>query len=162
MSIHMRMDGVAGDSSDSNHKGWIDVIQLTWGAGRRITAHASTQNDRESANAELSELTFTRHMDSATPQLFVESCCGRGKTVTIELTRTGTGSGAEPYARYVLHNALLSNYRMAAWSEDPDRPMEKLKISFSKLEVAYMPHDEDNNLLPRIAVAFDKSTNERA
>lgn len=162
MSIHMHMDGVAGESSDSNHEGWIDVIQLAWGVGRRISAHASTQKDRESANAEIGELTFTRHMDSATPQLFIESCCGRGKTVTIELTRTGRGRGAEAYARYILHNALLSNYRMAAWSEDVERPLEKLKISFSKLEVAYMPHDDDNNLLPKIAVAFDTRTNERA
>ncbi|MDN3518506.1 type VI secretion system tube protein Hcp [Aquisalimonas lutea] len=161
MSIHLHIDGLRGDSADARHQGDIDVIQLAWGCRRRITARASTRYDRESASAELQKLTFTKHMDRATPLLFIESCCGRGRTMTLELCRTGTGSGSEPYARYTLHHALLSDYHMAGWSEDEERPLEKIKISFSKLEVAYMPHDDDNNPLPPIVVGFDARTNER-
>lgn len=161
MSIHLRIDGVQGESSDLDHRGWIDILQLAWGSRRRITSATSTRHDRESANAEITDLTFTKHMDSSTPKLFTESCCGRGKTMVIELTRTGTGRGSDVYARYTLHNALLRDYQVAAWSQDDEKPLEKIKISFSKMELAYMPQDEDNQPMAQIAVGFDATTNER-
>lgn len=162
MSIHLNIDGIKGESSDKAHRGWIDIIQLSFGSGRKITSNTSTQNDRESANAEISDLTFTKHVDSATPKLFLETCCGRGQTMTIELTRTGSGVGSDTYMRYILHNALLRDYCLAGWSQDDERAIEKIKLSFQKLEVCYIPHDEDNKPLAQIAVGFDTTTNEIA
>ncbi|KAB7624144.1 type VI secretion system tube protein Hcp [Alkalilimnicola sp. S0819] len=74
MSIFMDYEGLNGESADINHKRWIDVEHLHWGVSRKITSNTSTRNDRESANAELANLTVTRRMDCATPGLFLESC----------------------------------------------------------------------------------------
>src|SRR5690625_4404582 len=159
MSIFVNYDGIKGESSDSNHKGWMDVDSISWGVVRRITTEASTQNDRESANAEISELTLTRRMDSATPSLFTEACCGTGKDVVIHLTKTGTGSGADVYMEYTLKNALISNYQVTANSQDNARPTEVLTISFVDVEVKYTPYDEDGKAQASIAVGFDTATN---
>jgi len=159
MSIFVNYDGIKGESSDSNHKGWMDVDSISWGVVRRITTEASTQNDRESANAEISELTLTRRMDSATPSLFIEACCGTGKDVVIHLTKTGTGSGSDVYMEYTLKNALISSYNVNAISQDTGRPSETIVISFVDLEVKYTPYDDDGNAEAAIAVGFDTSTN---
>lgn len=159
MSIFMNYDGVKGESSDKNHKDWMDIDHISWGTHRNITSHTSTRNDRESANAEITDLQVSRRMDSATPQLFIESCCGKGKDVKIHLTKTGTGSGSDVFMEYTLKNALISNYQVSATGQDEKRPTETLTISFVDVEVKYTPYDEDGNADASIAVGYDTATN---
>jgi len=162
MSIFLHIPGITGESSDPNHQGWIDVRNFSWGVGRDINSHTSTQGDRESSNATISDLTLKKFMDKSTAQLFIESCCGGGKTIKFHLSKTGQGSGADSFIEYTLHNALVSDYKVAAFNDDTDRPIEKVKISFVKLEIRYIPYDEDGNAEAALAVAFDTAKNMKA
>ena len=159
MSIFMQYDGIVGESSDSGHKSWMDVESISWGVGRQINSPTSTQGDRESSNAVISDLQVTRFMDSATPKLFIESCCGTGKQVKIHLTKTGTGGGADVFMEYTLKNALISDYSVSAGSQDNHRPSETVTISFVDVEVKYTPYDEDGTAQAAIAVGYDTATN---
>jgi len=159
MSIFVNYDGIKGEASDPSHEKWMDVETISWGVGRNINSSTSTQGDRESANAVISDLKITRFMDSATPKLFIESCCGTGKDVVIHLSKTGKGSGSDVYMEYTLKNALISDYSVAAASQATDRPKETLTISFVDAEVKYTPYDEDGNAEAAIAVGFDTATN---
>lgn len=159
MSIHLFVDGIQGESSDVNHVGWMDVQSIRWGTRRRITSNTSTRNDRESANAEISDLLIVRHMDSATPRLVIEACCGRGKTVKVRLTKTGAGQGADVYSEYTLSNALVSSYSVRARGKSSARPVEVLTFSFTRMEMRYLPYDQNGLASAPIAKGFDTSTN---
>lgn len=159
MSIFVNYEGITGESSDSGHAGWMDVESISWGVGRQITSNSSTAGDRESSNAVISDLQIVRQMDSATPKIFIESCCGVGKEVVINLSKTGTGSGADVYMEYTLKNALISDYSVDAAAQDTSRPTETITISFVDVEVKYTPYDEDGNAEGAIAVGFDTATN---
>lgn len=159
MSVFVNYEGIKGESSDSGHKGWMDVEAVSWGVGRQITSNSSTQGDRESSNAVISDLHVTRYMDSSTPKLFIESCCGTGKEVKIHLTKTGTGSGSDVYMEYTLKNALISSYSVNAVGQDNNRPTETFTITFVDVEVKYTPYDEDGNAEAAIAVGFDTASN---
>ena len=98
-------------------------------------------------------------MDKATPKLFIESCCGTGKTIKVAFTKTGTGSGTLPYMEYTLHNALISHYEVTALSQSDARPREELTISFVDIDVKYTPYDEDGNPEAPIALGFNSATN---
>lgn len=159
MSIFVNYEGINGESSDSGHSGWMDVESIAWGVGRQITSNSSTAGDRESSNAVISDLQIVRYMDTATPKVFIESCCGTGKTVKIHLSKTGTGSGSDVYMEYTLKNALISNYTVDASSQSNSRPTETITISFVDVEVKYTPYDEDGNAEAAIAVGFDTASN---
>lgn len=161
MSIFVNYDGIKGESSDTGHKDWMDVDSIGWQVGRKISSNTSTRGDRESSNATITDLLIVRHLDSATPKLFIESCCGTGKDVTIHLTKTGKGSGTDVYMEYKLKNALISHYQVEAESQDVERPVEKLTISFVDVEVKYTPYDEDGNAESPISVGFNTATNTR-
>lgn len=161
MSIFVNYEGIKGESSDSGHKSWMDVEAVAWGVGRHINSSTATQGDRESSNAVISDLQITRAMDSATPKLFLESCCGTGKEVKIHLSKTGTGSGADVYMEYTLKNALISSYSVNAVGQDTARPTETLTISFVDVEVKYTPYDENGNAEAAIAVGYDTATNKK-
>lgn len=159
MSVFVKYEGIKGESSDSGHEGWMDVESISWGVGRQINSNSSTQGDRESSNAVISDLQVTRFMDSATPKVFIESCCGTGKEVKIHLTKTGKGSGSDVFMEYTLKNALISNYTVSAHTQENNRPTETITISFVDVEVKYTPYDEDGNAEAAIAVGFDTATN---
>ena len=159
MSIFLNYEGIKGESSDSGHKDWIDVKSWQWGTERNITSATSTQGDRESSNAVVRDLRISKYMDSASPKIFLESCCGTGKTVKLHLTKTGKGSGADVFMEYTLKNALISFYDVRGSEYDTHRPIEEIHISFVDLEVKYTPYNEDGNAEAAIAVGFDTATN---
>ena len=159
MSIFINYDGIKGECSDENHKEWQDVDSISWEVNRQITSNTSTQGDRESSNATVSSVYIKKYMDKVTPKNFIEACCGTGKKVIIRLTKTGTGSGADVFMEYILSNALISYYQVEAKSQDDERPVEKMEISFTDIEVKYTPYDEDGCPLVQHAVAFDIATN---
>lgn len=159
MAILLHREGIKGEASDKNHKDWMNVVSWTWGAKRSVTSSTSTQGDRESSNAVISDLKISKYMDSATPKLFLESVCGTGKDVILRLTKTGKGEGGDVYMEYVLKNAIISEYTVGGHEEDIDRPTENITISFVEVEVKYTPYDEDGNATAPIAVGFDTASN---
>ena len=114
MSIFVNHPKFKGEASDKNHKDFLDVDIIKWGVSRAITSSTSTQGDRESSNATISDLTLYRYMDKASPYVFIHSCCGAGNDVEIFLTKTGAGQGSEDYMVYKLKNALISHYSIQA------------------------------------------------
>jgi len=160
VSIFLRIPGISGEVSDASHGQWIDGDTLQWQNHRRITSATGTQGDRESANTEFSELQILRRMDAATPYLFIETCCGTGKTINIHLCKTGTGTAANVFMAYTLHHALLSDYRVINSGFGNNRPIERLSISFSGMETKYTPYDQNGDAMSPIAVGFDITTTE--
>ena len=159
MSIFMQVPGVTGETSDKNHKGCIDIIEMKFGVGRKITSATSTRGDRESSNATISNLRFMKFMDKTTPYLFIKSCCGTGQTIKIYCTKTGTGDGAEAFVEYTLENALFSKMNTQATNDNGFRPIEEYEISFTKLTTKYTPYDEDGKAVAPHVVGFDTATN---
>ncbi len=159
MSAFLHIDGVPGEVSDTNYSGWLDIQKWQWGVSRAITSSTSTQGDRESSNATITDLKITRHMDKATAKLFIEACCGTGKMIKLVQTKTGTGTGADTFIEYTLKNALISQYNVVASNKAGTRPKEELTISFVDIEVKYTPYDEDGNAQAPIAVGFNTATN---
>lgn len=159
MSIFLNYEGIKGESSDSNHKDWIDITAWKFDVQRAITSATSTQGDRESSNATIGDILLSKHTDSATPKLFIESCCGTGKNATLHLTKTGAGSGADVYMEINLKNALISNYAVSGNDKSAKRPQEAIALSFVDIEIKYIQYDEDGNAMAPVAVGFDTATN---
>lgn len=161
MSIFLKWAGIEGEVSDPSHQGWLDIDDLSWGVQRAITSAPSTRKDRESANAEITDLTITRRMDKASPSLFMAACCGKGQELTLHLTKTGSGQGSDVFMAYTLSNALVRHYRIKARRQGQTRPLEQIIVSFEAIEAKYTPYDDDGIAEAPIAVGFDTSTNEK-
>lgn len=159
MPIFMHAEGIRGAAQDNQHRGWIKLESIEWGVQRQLRAPASTRGGRESSNTEISELVFTKTMDRCSPQIFIEACCGWGREIILEVTQSGQGAGTNPYMRYVLKNALISSYSLDATAQDISRPLERVTLSFTGLEVRYTPYDQDGKALAPISVSFDAASN---
>ena len=159
MSMFLQHPAIKGATSDKNHAGCIDILDVEFGVSRRITASTSTQGDRESSNATISDLKITKWKNRSSPYLFIETCCGTGKELKIYMTKTGAGDGSEVFMEYTLKNALLSQMDTEAMKYGNVRPVEIIKISFTSMTVKYVQYDEDGNMVAPQVVGFDTKAN---
>ncbi len=162
MAMHLFIPGIKGESTDPDHKDWIDIESFSWGVNRTLNSNSSTKGDREVGNAQISDLHIVRNMDSSTSKLFLDACCGKGKEIKLELTKTGTGSGSETYMKYVFTNAVISNYTVNGTSSDTSHPTETITIAFIKVDMSYNTHDDDGVQCSSESVGFCTATNSKS
>ncbi|MEX0731185.1 MAG: type VI secretion system tube protein Hcp [Aquisalimonadaceae bacterium] len=164
MSIFMKYGHLRGESADAGHVGWVDVDEVYFhGVKRRISSNSGTRFDRESAVTEIRDITLIRYMDQASPGIFLESCCGDGKDLTLHYGKTtSTGSGNDLFLEQVLEHAVIADYKVYSSIYSRRRPSEKLTISFTGLLLRYIPHGDDGTPLSPLAVSYSTRTNTTA
>ncbi|MBI3900019.1 MAG: type VI secretion system tube protein Hcp [Gammaproteobacteria bacterium] len=154
-----KLENVQGESADKGHEKWLDLEFWRFSTRRKITSATSTRGDRESSNTVITDLYITRRMDSATPRLFMESCCGTGQTVILHQSKTGVGTGSEVFLEYTLKNSLIRSYSVGGTCFDRRRPIEHIYISFVEIVSKYVQYDEDNKAMSPVIVGFDTARN---
>lgn len=155
MAIYVNYDGIPGEATEGGHEKWIQVDSVQWGVGRSIhTGHGHAAN-RESSEANVSEVVFTKHMDASSPKIFTESVIGKGgKTVKIDFVTTS--GETETYLQYTLTHALVSGYSV---SSGGDRPSESVSLNFTKIEMKLITHDQTGKANAPVTVGFDMAKN---
>ena len=158
MPIYLQMDGCPGDATHETHQAWMDIETLHWNVARNMNTQAGSTANREASEPTVSEVVVTKVTDSSSTKLFAEACTGRtGKTVTIHLVTTG--NPGDTYVEYILTNTLVSNYSV---DTSGDRPVETIRLNFTKMEVKYIPHDENHSPLSPMIASYDLSTTRAA
>lgn len=80
-NIYIYIDGIEGESNDSKHAKWIDVLDFSHGAthnGTEATSYVSSRGTFE-------PFVFVHEIDKATPKL-QESCMKGNRIPTVELS----------------------------------------------------------------------------
>lgn len=124
--IFMEIDGIAGESSDGNHTGWVDVDSLThgvmWGGGQ--SAH--------------SPVTVTYTMDKTAPIMNMYACTQNTiDYVVIELTQPGDTS--KMVYRVRMENVTVSG---TSTSTQTNGALEvALSFDFDRIRWSYQEYD---------------------
>jgi len=124
--MYLRLDGVTGSVTDTNHGGWLALYSLQQGVGRAIGS-ASEGGGRQASSPSFSEFTVTKQLDSGSPQLALLAAGGGGDTINsgaIDLVQLASGQAR--YLRINLTNILISGYSV---SSGGDVPFESLSLA---------------------------------
>lgn len=76
---YMQIDGIKGESIDDRHKGWIEISRVTWNVSQPRASSVSTAGGHTTGRADLSEFSFRKIADIASPLLL--QTCAMGKTI---------------------------------------------------------------------------------
>ena len=121
----LKLEGVDGESTDSKHKGWIDVESYSFG----VSSTASGAGGG-AGKAKFGDFTFAKTIDKSSPVLMLEAATGKHfKSAEIVLVRSGT-----EIIKWKLTDVLISSYQNSGAS---DAPMEQISLNFAKIEVEY-------------------------
>lgn len=98
-NIFIKVDGIAGESKDSAHQGWMDVNAYSWGASRGV-------GPGDVAMVNYRNLVVHCSVDKGTPAMLLRASNGN-KIKTVELSACKAGGTQIEYYRVTLENVLI-------------------------------------------------------
>lgn len=158
----LKIDGIPGESTDAEHKGWIEVFDFSNGITQPASTVASTAGGGTTGRASFDQLSISKFIDSSTPRLSAACSDGRHiKEVILELYRDG-GSKPVKYMEYKITNCIISSVQVEGGQNQPVLPVEDVSFSFGRIELAYIQQDRTSGrTLGMIAAGWDLERNRR-
>jgi type VI secretion system secreted protein Hcp len=154
-NIHIKLDGVAGESVDSRHAGEIEVQSWSWGVSS--AGSVATGAGSGAGKATFNDLTFVHRVDRATPKLW--ELCATGKHVKDAklASRKAGGPAGQDYLVITLKDVVVTSVSTSQ-SEGGGAPVEFVGLRFSKVDLEYKPQKPDGSLGAGIHFKFDLKT----
>jgi type VI secretion system secreted protein Hcp len=127
---------IKGESQIDGHAEWINVESFGWGASLPIITEMG-KGERRFGRPVVTDATFTRNMDKASPELMHQLLLGENlKKAEIHFVESGGSDGkGHVYMKIELHDPVVSNYHMSGTAKG--RPTEVLSLSFTKHSMQY-------------------------
>ncbi len=138
--IFVKFDGIDGESLDQDHLGWSEIATLSHGLSRPSPGNG---NFRRIRGPQLSDLTFVKEVDSATPKIAEAVAAGTlFESVEIHLTTSLTGDGNSgqqvTYYTYELTNVRVTSFQVSG-SADGTPPTAQVSLNYEGIAWSYMP-----------------------
>ncbi|MCB1132123.1 MAG: type VI secretion system tube protein Hcp [Verrucomicrobiae bacterium] len=141
---YIKIGDIEGEAVAEGRDGWIDVESVSWGASRNVATPSGGSTNREASNPTVSELTFVKKVDSASPPLFLNAVAGESiGTVTLELVTAGKPYGDKVFYRITLSDVMVSSQNVSA-DTDTGETEERITLNFAKINVEFLKLDEKN------------------
>lgn len=106
IDLFLKIEGITGESQDSNHQEWINIDSFTWGAS--LPGNMSVGGGGGVGKVQYRDLTVLTHMDKATPALM--KYVSNGKHISkVELSTCKAGGSQIEYCRITLEDVLVTN-----------------------------------------------------
>ncbi|MDB5748900.1 MAG: type secretion system tube protein Hcp [Massilia sp.] len=136
IDAYLKIGDIKGESADDKHKQWIEVSHVDWGVTQPRASTVSTAGGHTNGKADLSEVSFTKLADVASPILFQH--CAMGKTIptaVIEFMRADGDGKPINYFKIELENVMLSSFHPN--SGEGGILTEQVHLAYSKIKVSY-------------------------
>jgi type VI secretion system secreted protein Hcp len=133
VDMFLKLGDIKGEAADKAHGGEIDVLAWSWGASNSGSAHIGGGGGSGKANVQ--DLSFTKFIDLASPDIFLATC--NGKHVP-EATLVVRKAGETPleYLTIKMTDVLVTSYSTGG-SGGEDRLTENVTLNFAKVQVTY-------------------------
>jgi type VI secretion system secreted protein Hcp len=156
--FYLQIDGIKGESADSNHAGWIECTSVNWSIHQPKSATASTGGGHTAERAELSEISISKLVDLSSPIL--AQTCACGKTIPkakLEFQRADGGGKPIKYLEVELENVLIGH--IAPSFGEGALPMESIGLKFSKVKWKYTQQKIAGGASGNTSGGWDLATN---
>lgn len=108
IDMYLKVEGVTGESNDSNHKNWTDIHFFSWGASQ--PGNMSVGGGGGAGKVNFNDLEVIALIDKATPSIL--KYCASGKHVkSVELSVCKAGGNQVEYAKITLTDVLVTSVR---------------------------------------------------
>jgi type VI secretion system secreted protein Hcp len=150
----LKIDGIAGESTDAKHKGEIDVLSWSWGETQEIAA--SPGGGGGTGKVAMTDLHVSANLSKASPPLLL--ACASGKHIkSAVLSGRKAGKGQDDFLTFSLTDVLVSGYQTGGTAAEA--PLDSISLNFSKIEMTYREQTAKGSLGPSIRVGWDRKTN---
>jgi len=155
----LELDGIKGESSDSKHKGTIDIESFSWGVSQPASATAG-RGGSGGGKAVFQDIHFTTKLSSASPQLFLTCATGQHIKKAVLFVRKSGGDQQE-YYKVTLEDLLVSSYEQSGGGGEDTAPTDSFSLNFARIELEYSPPRADGSTDAPVKAGYDISANKK-
>ncbi|HYG34734.1 MAG TPA: type VI secretion system tube protein Hcp [Clostridia bacterium] len=145
VSMFLKLAGVEGESSDTSHKGQIDILAWSWGM-------SNFTNSTRGSQADLQDLSIYKWLDKTSPRLWEAACKGRTLTNAV-LTVSSPVTGQDLY-RIEMTGVQVRSVSTGG-SGGEDRLTESVTLRFATYKMDYLQANPDGTTEKPIGVFWD-------
>jgi type VI secretion system secreted protein Hcp len=149
VNIVLKIADVPGESAVKGHVGEIDCLSWSWGMTQSASAHIAT--GAGTGSADVRDLTITKYVDSASPNLFARCFDGHnvGKTI-LTCIKVGGKGGPIDYVKITMDkNVIVSSVSSGDMEmrdgKPTDRFIETVTFNFAKVNFEYTGQKDDQS-----------------
>ena len=153
--FYIKLEGIDGESKDSKHAKWVDVLQ--WGYGVSQTSSMHSGGGGGTGKASFNDLNFTHYIDRASPTLM--KYCASGKHIpTVTVSCCKSGGGSQEYMKVTLTDCIVTSVAPAGATNTP-RVMERVGLSYAKIVVEVKEQNADGSMGATVEGQWDVKQN---
>ena len=150
-SIFARIGAIKGESRDARHKDEIEVLSWSWGVSQ--SGPAGHPGGGGVGKASFHDVTFTHHIDKASP-LLMKACATGQHIADATITVRKAGASQQEYLIIKMTDVRVMSVSMSASAEE-DTTMEAVVLTFVKVDLEYKPQKADGSLDAGIHFKYD-------
>ncbi|MEQ8768505.1 MAG: type VI secretion system tube protein Hcp [Planctomycetota bacterium] len=130
------IDGVPGESTDSQFADHIEILSYTHGVSQPTTATASSVGGGTSGRCNHDDFKIVKELDKASPVL-AQKCSEGAHIPEVKLTLCRAGGDKVPFMEYKLTNVVVSSVAPGGSSQGEGVPIEEVCFNYGKIEWTY-------------------------
>lgn len=138
--VFLQIEGIPGESSDENHKDWIEILSYSHGVSQTGSGSRSTGGAATSGRTDHQDFSIVKALDKASPELNLYCCNGKHiKKMTLELCRA-TGD-KQPYMKYMFEDIIVTSVSIGGGGGGI--PTESVTFNYGRLDWVYIETDHE-------------------
>ncbi len=137
----MKIETIPGESTDDQHKEWIELLSFDHGLVQPITMSRSSGGAATAERAEHDNFSVIKALDKASPKLALACCNGEHvPSIKIELCRATKDK--QKYMEYTLSDVIVATVHPSGdASSNETLPSERIGFNYGKIEWTYTETD---------------------
>lgn len=154
----LKLDGIEGESTDSKHKGEIDLESFSWGANQ--TGTGAFGGGHGSGKVQMQDFHFVMKINKASPKLML--ACATGEHIKSGiLTCRKAGKEQQEYLKVTFSDLLVSSYQTGGTGHGDPLPIDQISLNFAKVEYEYKEQKADGTLGGTTKTGYDLKANKK-
>jgi type VI secretion system secreted protein Hcp len=152
----LKIDGIPGESQDSQHQGEIEIDSFSWGATQQGTGAAGGGGG--AGKAAFQDIHFASRVSKASVPLAI--ACATGQHIKkVVLTVRKAGGKQEEYYKVTLTDVLISSYQTGGSEGANALPVDQFALNFADIEFEYKEQRPDGSLAAPVKARYDLKAN---
>ncbi|MEL7471361.1 MAG: type VI secretion system tube protein Hcp [Pseudomonadota bacterium] len=155
VDMFLKMDGIAGESEDNDHKGENDVLSWSWGMSQSGTMHIGGGGG--AGKASFQDLVVTKWVDKGSVSLMQK--CSKGTHIPkARLIVRKAGDKPLECIRFDIDDILVSSVSTGGSGGD-EKLTESVSLNFREWKMTYTPQSDTGANAPAVDFAFNIAKN---
>ena len=144
IDAYLQIDGITGESTDPDHKGWIDVLSYSYSISQLTAAPVANVSAGATSAVAHQEFVITKYVDSASPKVY--EACAAGKRFSKAILDVMRTSGKTPvkFMQIQMQQVIISSISASAAS-GKDMPTESVALSYGSVQWTYTQQNPDGS-----------------